>query len=227
MEKTKSREFKPLEGYVRWTPELAIEELRRFHEFFGLTSADAVQKNYHRLYKAFERNKGEPGWFPDWDSFVKAAGLGVALERTFWTRDKFLEVLKRFYNENPDAPLKEFEFRHPDAYTAFKRHKEEWGFASIKDALVCVGIQPKRREREKKPGARKPRAKQQERKPEELPQQIVVNGVELNPQKEYELLKTPGGKVRWNVALSSEVRRALLQFQEIREAVEKMGLRKD
>jgi hypothetical protein len=232
---TKTKAFSPIEGYVFWTPQLAVSELQRFHAHFGTASSEAVQKNYHKLYRAFDRNKEELGWFSDWGAFVKSANLEKGLLHTFWTKEDYVKVFRAYFKKHPDASVGDFEDANPDAYAAFRRHGEEWGLGSNLDLLVKLAFRMAKETPAPKPKpVPKPRV---EKKPEEKPNapaqrqalpKISVGGNVLDAEAELNMLSTTSGTVRWNLYLTKEVRHALLKFPEIAKKTKAMGkLRQD
>ncbi len=226
---TKTKAFSPIEGYVFWTPQLAVSELRRFHAHFGTASSEAVQTDYHKLYRTFDRNKGEPGWFSDWGAFVKATSLEKDLLRTFWTKEDYMKTVRTYFKKHPDASVGDFEDANPDAYAAFKRHGEEWGLGSNLDLLVKLAFRMAKEKPVPKP---KPLPKPHvEKKPVEKPNapaqrqplpKITVAGKEWDAEAELNLLSTTTSTVRWNLYLPKEVRHALLEFPEIKKKIKEM-----
>ena len=214
----KSKIFNTLSSHVLWSPELALEELRRFHKFYGTASSEAVQQRYMRLYKAFWRNKNRPGWFSDWDDFVNAAKVDKNLAHTFWTKEEYLSVLQAHFTKHPDSTTKEFELANPDAYTAYKRHKGEWGLESTEKELIKLKLRTAKPAPEPKPP--KP-AKPPKRK--RLPK-ITVDGEAWDAEKILKSLDSLRGEIQWMHSIPAPVKRELLKFQEIREKAESKGL---
>ena len=227
------KEFKPLEGYVFWTPQRAVSELQRFHGHFGTASSDMVQKNYRKLYKAFERNRAEKGWFADWDAFVKKADVDKALAHTFWTKAYYLKVAKDYFSEHPDATDTQFDEANPGVKEALARHGNKWKLVSLDDALRKVGLQreePARPEPEPKPRAPRSRARRKpivEAPPTRQPLPVItVAGKPVNVEDEFQMLASGSGTsaVRWNLILPKEVKRELLKFPEIEKKVRERRL---
>lgn len=129
---------------TKWKKGLFKEKLKEVADRLGSTSSSKFENDEmgSKVYSAFTRHKEE--WeYGSWKKAVKSAGL-TPIESTDWTKELFKKKLKQVAGRLKSTSTADFsnDKEGTEVYSAFKVHRDEWGYENWFEAVKSVGLEP-------------------------------------------------------------------------------------
>lgn len=126
--------YKPRRRNLKWSAEVVIEEIRKWHEDGKLLYSHHVRKNFQELLAAGIR------YFGNWQNAVTSAGIPYERVRRYqsWSKDLIIEKIQELYEQGADLSFRAMMLSEYNSmvYAAIRPTY----FGSWKDALAAAGL---------------------------------------------------------------------------------------